>query len=531
MLKNKHLFFFVSVSFVIFIINFVFVNNVYASVYKISFVSETQTLEVGQVSGPIKIEAEDQDSTTTKATETIYLNLSTSGNGEFSSNKDTWKSITTLSGGFSTSSVYISSGNSSRSFYYKGLTDGQHTITVSAKSKSGIVFDSVEQIINIGTVSSNICTSFTYSEWGICLSDTQERTILTQTPDGCSGGSPELTQSCTTSSTSTTTSTTTQTTKVVKRIVYVSAHSTEEDLSDYNEKTAFETSAGRERTTLVGSPIEFDAKYKLSQNIQCTPTFKWSYGDGLSAEGKIVNHTYKYPGEYQVVLNGVCGDYISVSRTIVKVNFPNVSVTNLANGDVEITNKNNIEINIGKWKINNGQKDFVFPEDTIISAGNKIIISKEDIFTAPSLYGFVLPVGNSSSSVRISMSNPMGREIAYFDGDEIEKQNTSLAILQKTVQSKIIENTQSLSSVVAKKQESDKKVVADIKLSVNKQTDKISNITPSGGVGESQDTKNVSQTATILESIKSTTTPSFWLNVINFPINGAKSFAHLFYNF
>ncbi len=68
MLKNKHLFFFVSVSFVIFIINFVFVNNVYASVYKISFVSETQTLEVGQVSGPIKIEAEDQDSTTTKAT-------------------------------------------------------------------------------------------------------------------------------------------------------------------------------------------------------------------------------------------------------------------------------------------------------------------------------------------------------------------------------------------------------------------------------------------------------------------------------
>ena len=49
------------------------------------------------------------------------------------------------------------------------------------------------------TVTTPICTSFTYSSWWACQSNNaQTRTILTQTPSGCSGGSPDvLEQSCT----------------------------------------------------------------------------------------------------------------------------------------------------------------------------------------------------------------------------------------------------------------------------------------------------------------------------------------------
>ncbi|MBU1289877.1 trypsin-like peptidase domain-containing protein [Patescibacteria group bacterium] len=43
-----------------------------------------------------------------------------------------------------------------------------------------------------------ICTSFTYSDWGTCQSDsTQTRTVLNSYPSGCSSGNPVLTQSCT----------------------------------------------------------------------------------------------------------------------------------------------------------------------------------------------------------------------------------------------------------------------------------------------------------------------------------------------
>jgi len=41
------------------------------------------------------------------------------------------------------------------------------------------------------------CTSFTYSDWGICTVDTQTRTVLTSEPLNCTGGSPVVSQSCT----------------------------------------------------------------------------------------------------------------------------------------------------------------------------------------------------------------------------------------------------------------------------------------------------------------------------------------------
>lgn len=44
----------------------------------------------------------------------------------------------------------------------------------------------------------SICTSFTYSSWSTCSAGTQTRTVISSSPLGCSGGTPVLTQSCTT---------------------------------------------------------------------------------------------------------------------------------------------------------------------------------------------------------------------------------------------------------------------------------------------------------------------------------------------
>jgi|WetSurMetagenome_2_1015567.scaffolds.fasta_scaffold01475_3 hypothetical protein len=42
------------------------------------------------------------------------------------------------------------------------------------------------------------CTSWVYSDWGSCSNNQQTRTIVSSSPSGCSGGSPVLTQSCST---------------------------------------------------------------------------------------------------------------------------------------------------------------------------------------------------------------------------------------------------------------------------------------------------------------------------------------------
>lgn len=42
-----------------------------------------------------------------------------------------------------------------------------------------------------------VCTSWTYSSWSNCTNNQQSRTIVSSSPDSCTGGSPVLTQSCT----------------------------------------------------------------------------------------------------------------------------------------------------------------------------------------------------------------------------------------------------------------------------------------------------------------------------------------------
>lgn len=524
MSKNKYSSSLFSIGLLISLLFFVLADNVFASVDKVVFVSEIQNLDIGQISGPIKIQTEDQSGATTTASETIYLNLSTSGDGEFSSNKDTWKKIVTLSSNFSTSSIYISSGNSSRSFYYKGFTDGQHKITVSAKSKSGIVFDNIEQIINIGTLPLVICSSFTYSEWGTCSSNIQTRTVLTSIPSNCTEGSPVLLQSCTITSipiptTSSTTSTSNTITVIKTRIIYVSSHSGTEDLSDYEEKTLFEAKAGRERVTSVGSPIEFDAKYTLLQKDQCTPIFNWSFGDGLEAVGKKVTHTYKYPGEYLVVLNGSCGGYNSISRTIVRVITPNITFLGFLNGDVEIINNAKTEINIGFWKIKGLQRDFIFPQDTIIGANNKIILSKEDFNVGSSLE-------------RISLNNPLGRETAYFYVENAEQQNSvsSLNIVpdQKVA---VIDNSY-ISMVDAEKllnEYKEKLVLNEPKINKIENVKEIEVIKSTDE--NSPNEEDLTQTASVLSSVNSLPNSNFLSKLISTSIGGVKSFIHMFYSF
>jgi hypothetical protein len=138
----------------------------YAEVSKISFTTEPQHIGVGEISGPITVQVQDVSGAEQKADETIYLSFSSTLNGEFSSNKDNWIPIT------EPKKVYISTNSSNRTFYYKGLSQGEHNLFVAAVSKSGKTWD-LSQIIYIGVgpvstaFSSVVCRLLHNSE---CLS-------------------------------------------------------------------------------------------------------------------------------------------------------------------------------------------------------------------------------------------------------------------------------------------------------------------------------------------------------------------------
>ncbi len=184
----------------------------------------------------------------------------------------------------------------------------------------------------------------------------------------------------TTQTATTTTSTTTTTTNNSNNVTVIySAHSSQENLSDYTEPVdVFKVSAGRERLSYIRQPINFEAKFKMSNDVSLKRCkYVWSFGDGLSAEGEEVEHIYKYAGDYNVVLNGTCKDLKSISRTTVKVLAPNLVINKTSEGLISILNLGQYEMNLYGYKIFFNNKLYTFPLDTIISAGKNIIFPAE----------------------------------------------------------------------------------------------------------------------------------------------------------
>jgi hypothetical protein len=88
------------------------------------------------------------------------------------------------------------------SFTYNGwgtCTNGTQTRTIATSSPTGCTGGS--PVLSQSCTSATTCSSFTYSGWGTCTNGTQTRTVATSSPTGCSGGSPVLSQSCTAATT------------------------------------------------------------------------------------------------------------------------------------------------------------------------------------------------------------------------------------------------------------------------------------------------------------------------------------------
>jgi hypothetical protein len=75
-------------------------------------------------------------------------------------------------------------------------TNGLQTRTVLTSSPAGCT-GGTPVLSQACTSTPAICTAFTYSAWGTCTNGLQTRTVLTSSPAGCTGGTPVLSQACT----------------------------------------------------------------------------------------------------------------------------------------------------------------------------------------------------------------------------------------------------------------------------------------------------------------------------------------------
>lgn len=152
-----------------------------------------------------------------------------------------------------------------------------------------------------------------------------------------------------------------------------SSHSQQVVATTYTPTAPFRLGAGRNRTVLINTPLEFEVQLS-KQDIR--PRYVWNFGDMDTDTGREVEHTYQHAGTYQVVLEGQTEGYTAVSRTEVVVYEPDLAFEQ-ATSTISITNRLKKEVNIGGFLLGFIAGSVRIPQNTIIKAGQTLTVSRD----------------------------------------------------------------------------------------------------------------------------------------------------------
>jgi len=156
----------------------------------------------------------------------------------------------------------------------------------------------------------------------------------------------------------------------------LSAHYGSIETSHSSPSATLNLGVGRQRIGAVGSPMEF----RVETNLDYTKynNFIWNFGDGSQGGGSILSHTYKYPGDYVVILNAsFLGKGDAISRVNIKIIDPELSISSADNSRIEIKNNSAYEVNLFGRALVFGDKFYAFIKDTIIRPYQSLSFSSD----------------------------------------------------------------------------------------------------------------------------------------------------------
>ncbi len=281
-------------------------------------------------------------------------------------------------------SLVISQGNQSiPAGGFAVIADKPANFLVDNPSFSGALFDSSFSLSNSGEELSikdaegNITDAVAYDPSigangdGNSLQKTESGwKALASTPGKEAGGTSSNTQSA--ENTSTSTNTTTQQTQTVVSTHYVASEIAIQPTTK-EEEGYFSVSAGRNRLSSAGSPVQFSADLKTNGTLLNGIEYKWYLGDGFIAYGKTIEHIYAFSGDYVVILSASGYGRNSVHRINVKVVEPKLSARHI-DGGIEIKNDGKEEINLFKWSVSVANQNYDVLGDLIVMPGKLLAL-------------------------------------------------------------------------------------------------------------------------------------------------------------
>ena len=129
--------------------------------------------------------------------------------------------------------------------------------------------------------------------------------------------------------------------------------------------------AGSDLVALVNTPLIFDAS-KTTDPENNILAFTWNFGDGVTANKEVAEHSYLFPGTYIATLMVSDGHNLSKDTITITI-YPGGLIINEIDpkeGWVEILNTSLAIIDLSNWGLNN----FVFPLNSFIYPENYLAI-------------------------------------------------------------------------------------------------------------------------------------------------------------
>lgn len=147
-------------------------------------------------------------------------------------------------------------------------------------------------------------------------------------------------------------------------------------------KPSFTASAGPDKTTVVGSIIDFFGSALGYKNEPLEGArYLWNFGDGQTDQGKHVSHLFRIPGTYTVSLHvsndtDMASDYATI--TVIPNQIQVAGVVPGEDGYITLKNGTQAELNIGGWVLEDGSgARFYLPPETMIGSGVQVAFSND----------------------------------------------------------------------------------------------------------------------------------------------------------
>lgn len=147
------------------------------------------------------------------------------------------------------------------------------------------------------------------------------------------------------------------------------------------EPQIFASAGEKKRTATVGGATTFSGRvWGLKKEPIENARMLWNFGDGSTAEGKTVLHTYRYPGTYIITLDASSGYYSASDRVTIEAVSADIVISSVGDSQslfVELYNKSHYELDLSFWSIRADNLTFVIPEHTFVATGAKIKFARE----------------------------------------------------------------------------------------------------------------------------------------------------------